>query len=249
MKENELFDKVLDQVIDEASTLYLENEKSKEVNLQEESEQIKKEIGESSDILNYKMKKLFNTAKGDEARKSATKISKKVAVVAVCVVVISGILVTSVEAWRKEVVKFVMKNNDDNYMSIKFGNSDSGEELEENSNIYEDDEIKFMYLPEGFELKSKEIYTQMTYYNFANEETSICLARESLGNINKQLDIEQASNEKIDIDDKEVFKIVKNDRISFLWYDTEFAYIVSSNISEQETLKFIENTNKFKKLS
>lgn len=163
--EKEFFDKILDQVIEEASTMYVENEK---IN----TEEIEKE--EFSDIHKQKMKKLFKEVKRTENRKKAVKLTKKVAIVVVSVLLLSGVLVTSVEAWREEVVRFIMKNNDDNYMSIDFGNSDDKEESGvesgkvEESNGFIIDDIKFMYLPEGFEFDNKYVVEKLTYYKFFN---------------------------------------------------------------------------------
>ena len=58
----------------------------------------------------------------------------------------------------------------------------------------------------------------------------------------KESDIEKATNEKIEFEDKEVFKVTKeNIRIMYIWYENDEVYIVTSSIEEKETLKFIEN--------
>lgn len=58
----------------------------------------------------------------------------------------------------------------------------------------------------------------------------------------KYSDIEDTNNEKINFEDKEVFKVKKeNIRIKYVWYDDRNSYDVSSNINDEETLRFIEN--------
>ena len=242
MIEKEFLDKILDQTIEEASTIYVEKQLDKE---NESDKEIK-----FSDIHNEKMKEVFKKAKRKDFKVKAIRVSKKVAIVLIGVIAITGILVTSVEAWRKEVVKFIMKNNQDNYMSIKFGNPEdevddyySGDtEFSENTNQYITDEIKFLYLPEGFKYIKDEESKYFNYWNFKNNEQFIYLKKDLLGNISKEADIEKTYNERIEFEDKEVFKIVKNDgRVIFVWYDEKNTYTVASTISEQETLKFIEN--------
>lgn len=235
--DKEFLDKIFEQTLEEASTIYLENEK-----VDEELEDYK-----FSDIHNKKMEMLFNKVKKDENRKKYAVYAKRVAMVVVCATLITCGLITTVEAWRKEVVKFIMKNNDDNYMSIKFGDDTTYEEPETNEtdvkepNQYITDEVKFMYLPEGFEFHKIENIDNIIYYNFKTKENYICFRNEILGNVFKESDIEKTSNEKIDFGDKQVFKIIKdNGRINYVWYDNQKIYSVLSDISEEETLKFIE---------
>ena len=160
--EKEFFDKILDQVIEEASTIYAENERNKKVEI---------DNSEFSDIHKHKMEKLFKEAKRNDYRKEAVKLTKKIAVVILCTLLITAGLITTVEAWREQVVKFIMKNHDDNYMSIKFGDmtdEESGEITNESgeSNEFIIDDIKFMYIPDGFEFEKKEMLGNVVFYGF-----------------------------------------------------------------------------------
>ena len=108
--ENKFLDKMYENMIEEAAMMYLKTEKvSKTKNVK------------FSEVHEQKMKKLFRKVKNEERIKNINKVTKKVAVILVCTLAITCGLITSVKAWRKEIVKFIMKNNDDNYMSIKFG--------------------------------------------------------------------------------------------------------------------------------
>ena len=238
--DNKFFDKLLDNVIEEASEMYLEKE-----------EKEYKEVEEVmfSDTHNQKMKELFKSVRRNESKKEIVKISKKVAVIVLCTTLITCGLVSTVEAWRKEVIKFIMKNNDDNYMSINFGDTSnfysgdlSTEEEIEETNTYITDEIKFMYLPEGFEFENKKNEPKYDYFRFINKMEYIDFVRESLEERLKDADLEETYNEKFVFEDKEVFKIIKADkRIYYVWYDDYYLYEVLSDIEEIEILKFIEN--------
>ena len=164
--KKEFFDKILDELIDEASNVYIENQKINK----KEVEKVK-----FSDLHKQKMKKLFKEAKRTDIRKKTVMLTKKIAIVILCAMLITTVLITSVRAWREEVVKFIMKNNDDNYMSIKFGdtkNEESGDNKESGdtneSEPFVIDDMKFLYLPEGFEFERKEDTEKFTYYRFIN---------------------------------------------------------------------------------
>lgn len=242
--EKDFINKIVDQLLEEASSKYLENEEEKI-----------KEVDDSefSDIHKQKMKKLFKEVRKNETRKKAVKITKRVAVIVLCAILITGGLITSVEAWREEVVKFILKNNSDNYMSIEFGDNryEISGEIYENyeNNSYETDEIKFLYLPEGFEIEYEKATDAYVQYSFINNDKFIRLKEEKLeNNYSKKADIENTDNEKFEIGNKEVFKVEKeNSRMQYIWYDEVYSYSVTANIDEKEILKFIENIKILKK--
>lgn len=166
--KKEFVDKIFDELIEEAATMCIENE---EIN-NEEIEKV-----EFSDLHNKKMEKLFKEVKRADTRKKAVRLTRKVAIVILCAMLITTVLITSVRAWREEVVKFIMKNNDDNYMSIKFGDTrydESGEKVESgdiNKNEpFVIDDLKFIYIPEGFKFEKKETEGNIIYYRFLNRK-------------------------------------------------------------------------------
>lgn len=245
--KKDFFDKIFDELIEEAATMCLENE---EINTGEV------EKVEFSDLHKKKMEKLFKEAKRADIRKKAVRLTKKVAVVILCAMLITTVLITSVRAWREEVVKFIMKNNDDNYMSIKFGDTrydEYGEKIESGdtnkSEPFVIDDMKFLYLPEGFEFEKKEITGRTTYYRFLNNDNKFVKIKKEqfLNDLGKDSDVEESYNEKIKFKDKEVFKVTKEGvRIMYIWYGEREIYNVTSNIEEKETLKFIENIKNLK---
>lgn len=237
--ENKFLDKMYENMIEKAAMMYLKTEKvSKTKNVK------------FSEVHEQKMKKLFRKVKNEERIKNINKVTKKVAVILVCTLAITCGLITSVKAWRKEIVKFIMKNNDDNYMSIKFGEEQEESGDIEETNQYKTDEIHFMYLPEGFEVSELDLnqFSEGVFFRNNNGDYIITL-REYISEFLKDADIEKTCSEKIKTKDKEIFKIVKEDkRMSFVWYGEKYAYEVYSSLGEEEILKVIKNIKILKEI-
>ena len=253
--EDKFLNEVLEKMIEDAAKMYVEEE-NENVDIKLENEKV-----EFSDVHNAKMKKLFKEVKNRENKKTAMHVAKRVAIIVLCVMLITAGLVGTVEAWRKEVIKFIMKSNDNNYMSIFFGDDEHSGETEENEeygesgdisgdiirkedNTYIIDGIHFMYVPEGFEFVKKNESGKAQYYSFKKEEDNklIKLKKETISDIGKLVDIEEASNEKYTFEDKEVFKVKKGSRVYYVWNVENILYGVCSDIEDEKIiLKFIEN--------
>lgn len=252
--EDKFLNEVLEKIIEDAAKMYVEGE-NENIDTKLENEKV-----EFSDVHNAKMKKLFKEIKNRENKKTAMCVAKRVAIIVLCVMLITAGLVGTVEAWRKEVIKFIMKSNDNNYMSISFGDDNNSGETEENGkfeesgdisgdiidkedNTYIIDGIHFMYVPEGFEYTKTKENTKLQFYGFENnEKLKIKMKRETISDIGKLIDIEEASNEKYTLEDKEVFKVKKGSRVYYVWNVENILYGVCSDIEDEKIiLKFIEN--------
>lgn len=252
--EDKFLNEVLEKMIEDAAKMYVEEE-NENIDIKLENEKV-----EFSDVHNAKMKKLFKELKNRENKKTAMHVAKRVAIIVLCVMLITAGLVGTVEAWRKEVIKFIMKSNDNNYMSISFGDDEHSGETEESEeygesgdisgdiirkedNTYIIDGIHFTYVPEGFEFVQKNESAKMQFYSFENDmKSKIKLKKETINNIGKLVDIEKTTNEKYEFEDKEVFKVMKNNRVHYVWYVGNVSYSVCSNVeNEKIILKFIEN--------
>lgn len=253
--EDKFLNEVLEKIIEDAAKMYVEGE-NENIDTKLENEKV-----EFSDVHNAKMKKLFKEIKNRENKKTAMYVTKRVAIIVLCVMLITAGLVGTVEAWRKEVIKFIMKSNDNNYMSISFGDDNNSGETEENrefeesgdvsgdviinkeDNTYIIDGIHFTYVPEGFEFVQKNETERMQFYSFENDmKLKIKMKKEIINDIGKLVDIEKASNEKYEFEDKEVFKVKKGTRIYYAWNMKSTLYCVCSDIEDEKIiLKFIEN--------
>lgn len=253
--EDKFLNEVLEKMIEDAAKMYVEEE-NENTDIKLENEKV-----EFSDVHNAKMKKLFKEVKNRENKKTAMCVAKRVAIIVLCVMLITAGLVGTVEAWRKEVIKFIMKSNDNNYMSISFGDDEHSGETEESEeygesgdisgdiirkedNTYIIDGIHFMYVPEGFEYTKTKENIKLQYYSFVNSSDgkNLKLKKESINDIGKLIDIEMASSEKYDFEDKEVFKVRKNTRVYYIWNVKNILYSICSDIEDEKIiLKFIEN--------
>lgn len=250
--EDKFLNEVLEKIIEDAAKMYVEEE-NENVDIKLENEKV-----EFSDVHNAKMKKLFKEVKNRENKKTAMCVAKRVAIIVLCVMLITAGLVGTVEAWRKEVIKFIMKSNDNNYMSISFGDDEHSGETEESEesgdisgdiirkedNTYIIDGIHFMYVPEGFEYTKTKENVKLQYYSFinSNDGKNLKLKKETLNDIGKFVDIEKTTSEKYEFEDKEVFKVMKNNRVHYVWYIDNVSYSICSDIEDEKIiLKFIEN--------
>ena len=101
-----------------------------------------------------------------------------------------------------------------------------------------------MYVPEGFEYTKTKENVKLQYYSFinSNDGKNLKLKKESINDIGKLIDIEMASSEKYDFEDKEVFKVRKNTRVYYIWNVKNILYSICSDIEDEKIiLKFIEN--------
>lgn len=243
--EDKFLDEILEKMIEDSVNAYVDEE------IEKANNQIKDEEIEFSDIHKAKMKKLFKEAKNRENKKAVAAIGKKIAIVVLCAMLITVGLVGTVDAWRREVIKFIMKSNDDNYMSITFGDDNNTEESgdienaeDSGDNTFIIDDIHFMYVPEGFEFVKSDESNKAQYYSFLsnNKDKNLKLKKEVINNIEKFVDIEETSSEKYKFEDKEVFKVRKSERVYYIWNVENTLYSVCSNIENEEIiLKFIEN--------
>lgn len=252
--EDKFLNEVLEKMIEDAAKMYVEEE-NENIDIKLENEKV-----EFSDVHNAKMKKLFKELKNRENKKTAMHVAKRIAIIVLCVMLITAGFVGTVEAWRKEVIKFIMRSNDNNYMSISFGDDNNSGETEENGeyeesgdisgdiiykedNTYIIDGIHFMYVPEGFEFTQIDQKEKYGYFILKDVHgIFLKFKRETVINIGKLVDIERTDSEKYEFEDKEVFKVMKNSRIHYVWYIGNVSYSVCSNIEDEKIiLEFIEN--------
>ena len=239
--ENKFIEKLLEEIIDEVTPIYVENDKNK--NIEQEEVNFSKEHEDA-------MKNMFKEMRANERRKKIIAVSKKVAGIIFGAIAISTILVGTVKAIKKNYYKFKMEKTNADYMRITFNEDDgmSGEtDIKEESgdNIpFVADGIQFFYVPEGFEYKNDAIHYKMKSYYFINNSTNIFigLKSEKIERIGKYLDDEEISGENLYFGDKIVYKMLKDDgRIGYTWFDEENSYSVYSNIESEETIfKFID---------
>ncbi|MEN6315450.1 MAG: DUF4367 domain-containing protein, partial [Clostridiaceae bacterium] len=160
----------------------------------------------------------------------------RAAVFLFAVIIMSGIAVFSVEAWRVKVMNFVIEISQA-YSEINCGeNSSKGDS-------YTSDEITLGYIPEGFKLEKRDVKNNMVSLIFKGEEYYFVF---SMNDITGSLviDTENASLKKIIINGQEaLYSSNKNVNI-LVWHDDEFSYRLSGTLEEKEMVRIAESIKK-----
>ena len=226
--KNDIFEKVEDMMYAEAAEIAVGVEDEKNTLIFDEFE-FSKEHEE-------KMKKLFRREKRRGVIKRISKHSKGFAAGVVAVVVVSGVAVFSVEAWRTKVVNFVL-NDKTTHTEISFV---------ENSETVIAGDVYFKYIPEGFEVIEEDVSRTSTDIIFHDGTTKIGYQK-ALISIEKSIDTENAIVKDVTINGMEGIVSKKDNKIILVWHDEEYVYTITSSgenrpISEEEIIKIAQNT-------
>lgn len=225
-ENNEVFDKVLDMLIDEAANIV--NEK--------DGEELKDETKiEFSTEHKEKMKKLFKKAKRDRIGKKLVVYGKRAACVCLVAIVLAGASICSVEAWRAKVLNFFF---DEDAPNSDYNFSELG------GTHYSDDYISLSYVPWGFEVEKSTITNRGFTLYFINEDSFFIISLKDL-DVKSNLDTENAVVEFIDINGYEAICISKEDLNQVIWHNDEYSFYVAGNISKEEIIKIAKYLKKF----
>ncbi|HBL82418.1 MAG TPA: hypothetical protein DD391_07465 [Clostridiales bacterium] len=182
-----------------------------------------------------KMKKLFQKERRSVFKKKVAKYSKRAALFLVGAVLISGITIMSVEAWRVRVLNYFL-NIAQERTEMKWTDENKGDS-------YATDEVALDYIPQGFQLERSVPKREGLSLTFRKDElnfhVNIYPLRGTLG-----FDTEDAEIKKVTINGAEGTLSIKKDLIILVWNDAESAYLISGNISEEEIIKIAENLKK-----
>lgn len=222
-KQNELFEKAFEMMLEEAAAKA--DEKLGE-NIEIPSDEIifSKEHEE-------KMKKLFRLEKRKEDRKKNFKYAQRVACVFLAFVLVSGVTLFSVEAWRIKFLNFVLELNEPN---TDFNFNDNG------GTTYSDDNVILHYVPMGFEMVQDSSTKTKIILHYESGEKYFSFSTDNK-NANISIDTEDATIENLKINGCDaIYSSNKNINI-LMWYDEETIYFVMGNILKDEIIKIAEN--------
>ena len=226
MNDKELKEKIFEDLL-----RYATQEASRE--LAEEMPEI--ENVEFSARHNLMMKKLINTHRRKERLKSVRVIARRVAAVAAIFVIIAGVSVASVQAWRVRFLNFVMSFNSNN-TEIRY------EENQTNSDLYTIGDIIIEYIPDGFNLTGSNNADDYISLEFTNGDNyfDIC-ARNINSNTAINLDTENSTASKIKINGMEALLVEKGGEVSLNWRTNNHSITLTGNLSKDEIIKIAEN--------
>ena len=220
MKINEIKDKTLDNLL-----YYAAQEASKEL----VDEMPAPESVEFSYEHKRKMKKLFKNSKKISTKSYLKRASAIVAVF----IIISGISIASVQAWRIRFLNFIMHITESN-TELRYKENDT------ESSSYSADDGNLESVPNGFKLSESRNSSGKIYLRFENKNLTFSLYIRQLDST-LNVDTENADAKVIKLNGKDAFITEKGDIISIIWNSETKSFALSGNLSEEEIIKIAEN--------
>lgn len=216
-------DKLFDELLKESAELAAE-EMGEEIL----SEEIEEHEFSERHIAN--MKKLFARERRKiRLRKFAVNISRAAAVVVVLAVV-SGATIYHVDAWRIKVMNLFTDTHETN-TDISF--------VDKNASYIIDD-ITLEYIPEGFEVVENKQSQIVSRVKFKNKDKYFIISINK-SHSNSSIDSENASVEKIMINEAEGFYSEKDGSNILSWYNYDHMLSIVGNIDKEIILNIAHN--------
>lgn len=203
----------------------------------EENTEVPEEKIEFSAEYEAKMQKLFAAEYKRQRRKQLKTYASRAAVIFVAAVIVAGISIGSVEAWRVRVINF-FQDRTEKYTEIKF--------TEEPVSSYSVNGITLNYIPDGYRLVGDYSkigkYTSLEFQDDkGNVMTFKCKKIEA--NFTKMFDTEDAVVTEFDYRGYKAIKSIKKEIQILVWYSREEMYTLMCNIGEDELIKIANNIN------
>lgn len=223
MSDRNIYDKAFDLLLHEALS---EVESEENVNLPDELDV------DFSDEHKAKMKKIFDRERKKIWRKKVYKTAQRIAACAAVFIVISGITIMSVDAWRIRFLNFVFNNQQTN---TEISMTSIPEE-----NIYETDTLLIGYIPDRFTLTKNSKTDALLYLNFDNGANQIRITVVS-SDTTTNIDTEDAVYEEMLINDNKALYAEKNGQRIVVICTYENVITIQGDISKDEIIKVAQN--------
>jgi len=188
---------------------------------------------EFSDEHEKKMNMLFKKYERKMFFEKLPKYSGRVAVVLLAFVLVSGISVFSVDAWRIKFMNYVLSVTE-THTEIRYNAPDDV------GDSYVTDEITLGYIPEGFELESRIDGKRNLYLNFIKDSKNFTITVVPASGI-FAVDTENADIDILEINGCEAFLSKKENTVIITWCNDEKIYSITSNLDKEEVIKIAQN--------
>lgn len=179
------------------------------------------------------MKKIFRNQRRKILLKELYFYSKRIAVFFLVVIVISGVSIFSVSAWRIRFLNFVIDMKQ-THTEINFS-EDGG------NDTYTSDEISFGYFPDGYKLEERDIGEKDIYLRFRNGENYFSFSIDRIAGLTFGIDTEGANVKRLTINGGEAIYSAKANANILVWHDDDYVYHIIGNIEEKEAVLIAEN--------
>ena len=222
---NGIFDKMLDEYLDEAA------KNAAGASYGEEND----EDVEFSQMHEAKMERFFAAQRKKQSAKKYRRILKAAACVLLAVAVGSGVTIFSVDALRTRFLNFVFVPSKPN---TDYNFSDYAQ------NRYFDSDITLNYIPEGFKLADKVKSSESIDLLFKNDEKSYFYFNVNDITVQSSIDTENATVENITVNGYDGVYISNDNINALVWHDNRYSYDIIGNISKENIIKIAKNLKK-----
>ena len=187
---------------------------------------------EFSEQHKEKMKKIFDREKKKIWIRKFGKSMQRVAAGLLVVILVSGVAVMSVSAWRVKFLNFIF--------DTKQTNTEITTNEDTNQATYNTDLLSLNYIPEGFSLEKQMIAEDLTYLKFSDSVNEFIISITPLeGKVS--LDTENAYCEKININDNEALYSETDTENILVIENREEIISIKSSLKRDEIIKIAQN--------
>lgn len=222
---NDIFDKMLDEYLDEAA----KNAAGASYGEENDADV------EFSQMHEAKMERFFAAQRKKQSAKKYRRILKAAACVLLAVAVGSGVTIFSVDALRTRFLNFVFVPSKPN-TDYNFGDYAQ--------NRYSDSDITLNYIPEGFKLADKVKSSESIDLLFKNDEKSYFYFNVNDITVQSSIDTENATVENITVNGYDGVYISNDNINALVWHDNRYSYDIIGNISKENIIKIAKNLKK-----
>ena len=222
--EEKILEKMLDNLIQEAGPIAIQNM------VKDDVETLENEKIEFSKEHEEKMKKIFAEAKKVETTPRKTNIFKKVAVISVAVILVSGLTINLAGALHDGLIKYFV-SKDSEYSTIGNKHVDSD---------FLVDNIYFGYIPEGLKFNEICSFNNLKHISFFDDDKYFILESQK-AEWSEKINTESGDITEILINEKNMFYSEREDLRILTWYENNCIQSVSSNLNEEILFKIVKN--------
>jgi len=172
--------------------------------------------------------------------KNIKKQSKKAAIILLIIIAGISTLIFTVEAIRVRVFNYFIERNE-RYTEIRVEEENDIETPELDwENYYQP-----TYMTEGYYFESEEDGGLIKILNYSDGKNQIIITQTN-NSAGIQIDTEDATTERININGNEGFLTIKEDRSMIFWHNEERSFTITGNIKKEEIIKIAESIEKTK---
>lgn len=192
-------------------------------------------------FLDYN-KKIDKKKRIKKIKKTAVKISKKVAVIFMIISLASSIIIMTVEAIRTNFFNIIIETYQ-KYSSISLQEEIDNNFVDEFPADWEDYYYP-TFIPDNFELISTNEFGSSKHITFENNSSQYIKIIQSGMNFESQIDTEGATIIEIDINGNEGMLIEKDKQFILIWNNNERIFRIQSNLDRNTIIKIANNLEK-----